>query len=617
MKQALQIVAIQHELAMAIGDKLDLEDMLRHFMRVCILRLNLSGAHIYLFHGKTNHPTRLKNASDTPELKHYVSIPEQRKGIKWKSNSALSEIASAVKKDYVGFKADTFDKYYFYSTPIPDQGVLILESKIRLSDLVLQSLQLIIEKLATSCLSCIAHAELKKEIRARELAEDIITHQAHHDELTQLQNRRKLSYELSDSLLNCKKDNTYGALIFIDLDDFKSVNDIMGHEVGDQLLKLVGMRLSTLKKNNETIARFGGDEFVILLPNLGVSVELAEQKTIEFIREINTALRKPITLSKTNFSIESCIGYDIFPSGDNIDIDILRNADMAMYEAKECKNKNYMRFSEQMAINLNSKLSYIDELKKSVRKKEFTLHYQPQVNHNYEIIGAEALLRWDHPIHGEDSPSIYVPIAEETNLINQIGEFVIETACIHIKQLEDQGLPDSFERVSINVSGNQLNTTDLVSYIEVILQKTKVTPQRLGIELTENVFIQNVENVRHIISKLNNIGIKCSIDDFGTGYSSLSYLKRLPAYAIKIDRSFVNNIQNDPDIHSIAEMIINLSDNLAMKTIAEGIENKEELACIQKLGCDTYQGFHFYNPMPFNQFRELLIHKKREGEKPN
>ena len=612
MKQALQIVALQHELSMAIGDKLELEDMLRHFMRVCITRLSLTGVHIFLFHGKSNQPVSLAQESNQPFLKHYVSIPERLKGKKWKSHPQLKSIAEAIVNHASNFEIEQIEKNHFYSTSIPDQGVLILESKIPISKIILQSLQQIVEKLATSCLSCIAHAELKKEIRARELAEDIITHQAHHDELTQLQNRRKLSSDLSNCLIKCKQSGTFGSLIFIDLNNFKTVNDIMGHEVGDQLLKLVGMRLSALKKDNETIARFGGDEFVVLLPEIGNSAEVAEVTTIAFIHRINAALSEPIVLSKTQFSIDSCIGFDIFPAKDNIDIDILRNADMAMYEAKECKNRNYMRFSEKMAINLNRKLSYIDELKKSALKKEFTLYYQPQVNEKQEIIGAEALLRWDHPVHGEDSPSIYVPIAEETNLINQIGEYVIETACIHIKQLEDQGLPISFERVSVNVSGNQLNTSNLVNYIRSVLEKTKMTPSLLGIELTENVFIQNFEKVRDVIFDLNSLGIKCSIDDFGTGYSSLSYLKRLPAHAIKIDRSFVSNIHNDPDIRSIAEMIINLSDNLAMKTIAEGIESKEELACIHKLGCNNFQGFHFYNPMPFNQFRKLLGQKKRQ-----
>ena len=604
MKGALHIVAVQHELSMAVGSTLDLSAMLRHFLRTCNSLLNLTSSHVFLFHDEANHP--IESQTDQPVFKHYLSLPKQYKSQEWKTSETLKTMAEAILNEHNFYREHLLNSHRFYSIAIPSHGVIVLESHSPIPEIILRSLRPIIQKLATSCYSCIAHEALKKEISARQLAEDIVTHQAHHDELTQLQNRRKLTDELSKAQEKARQSGTYGSLIFIDLNQFKSVNDVMGHEVGDQLLKLIGMRLANLKQKHETIARFGGDEFVVLLPDLANTKEKAEERTIAFIHKLNKKFGEPIVISKTNYTIDCSIGYDIFPEDGVTDLDVIKNADMAMYEAKDCKELNYLRYTSQMAINLNKKLSYIEKLKASIKKKEFTLYYQPQINHKNEIVGAEALLRWNHPDHIHDSPAIYVPIAEETDLINQIGESIIETACLHTRQLEDQGLPQTFERLSINVSAKQMAYDNLVNYFKEIMFKTKVSPHLLGIELTENVLIQNVENVIAILSEFNHMGVKCSIDDFGTGYSSLSYLRKLPLYAIKIDRSFVTNIHNDSEIRSIAQMIISLGENLAMNVLAEGIETKEELDCIQKLGCKTYQGYYFYRPMPFNQFKELI-----------
>ena len=605
MKDSLKIVALQHALTMAIGSEQNLSSMLKIFLRCCLNRLTLASAHIFLYHDQSNHPKRIHANILNGGIKHYLSIPVQHIKQPWNLNLDLQDLAEKT------FKTDEnihtlIDNKNFYSLVIPAHGVLIFESVYELPKMILLSLNPIMQKLSSSCYASINYDSLKKEATARKLAEDIITHQAQHDELTQLSNRRKLSSDLTRALKSCKQNNTYGAIIFIDLNQFKSINDVMGHEVGDEILKLVAKRLSRIKQPNDTVARFGGDEFIILLPHIGNSENIAKHQSIEYIKRINKVISEPFIISRAQYKIGCSMGFEIFPRGIETDVDIVKHADLAMYEAKDNKHINYMQYEPLMSDKLGKKIAYLEALRESVSQREFTLYYQPQIDHNNKIIGAEALIRWNNPKYINDSPANFIPIAEDADLINELGDWIIETACVHAKQLQDIGIPTSFKRISFNISAKQLTNENFVKQILTTINDAGVPHDLIAIEITENILIQNIEKVIAIIAKLRDYGILCSIDDFGTGYSSLSYLKKIPAYAIKIDRSFVHNMHMDQDNRSISELIIALGKNLEMDIIAEGIECKEELNCLKSLGCYTYQGYLFYRPMPFNQLKALL-----------
>ncbi|RYY76369.1 MAG: bifunctional diguanylate cyclase/phosphodiesterase [Gammaproteobacteria bacterium] len=606
MKRALQIISIQHELAMAIGNGLDLDEMLQSFMRVSIARLDLSSANLFLFCNEAKEPIHLSEESFSANLSHYMSIPVQYKGKSWAENKVLKQLAN-VHMQQSGFVSVTFSNERFYqSFSIPEHGVIIFESVIEIEPIIQKSLEPIFKKLALSCYGCLAHQSLIKEMMARRNAEDLIAHQAAHDELTQLCNRRMLTENLKKSIQYCQEKNKFGALIFIDLNQFKSINDVMGHDVGDKMLKEVANRLKGITRGKDTVARFGGDEFIILLPDLGDYEAAAELVVSRTAARILAVIEEPFVIGELHYNVSCSMGYDIFSKVSGSSCDIIKNADLAMYEAKTLRQRTALRYQPSMSEKLNLRSSYVSELKSALKNNEFTLYYQPQYDFNHQIIGAEALLRWNNPKRMEESPDVYIPIAEDSELILAIGDWVLHESCRQLKVLQENGLPDSFKKLAINVSAKQLGQENFFESICKAIKTSGVIASQMAIEITENVLISRIHDAMMLISKLGDIGVDCAIDDFGTGYSSLSYLRRLPSSLIKIDRNFVRDIHKDAENRSIAKMIIALGENLDMNILAEGVESEEELQCLKDLGCHQYQGFYFSRPLPFDQFLELV-----------
>lgn len=606
MKRALQIISIQHELAMAIGNGLNLNEMLQSFMRVSIARLDLSSAHLFLFCDDNKEPIHFVGEPASGQLSHHVSIPVQFLGKPWAENATLSQIVRKhlEKNNFLSVTHYNEKAYQIFS--IPEHGVIVFESIVEIEPTIQKSLQPILKKFALSCYACLVHQSLEKEMAARRGAEDTIAYQAAHDELTQLYNRRTLTENLKKSIAYCQENNKFGALIFIDLNQFKSINDVMGHDVGDKILKEVANRLTGITRGKDTVARFGGDEFIILLPDLGDFEQVAEQVVNRTAVRILDVIEEPFVVGDLVYSVSCSMGFEIFPVADKSSYDVIKNADLAMYEAKNLRQRVALRYRSSMSEKLNLRSAYVSELKNALKNNEFLLYYQPQYDFDHQIIGAEALLRWNNPKRMDESPDIYIPIAEDSELILAIGDWVLHESCRQLKELQEQGLPESFRKLSINVSAKQLGQENFFENICRAIKTSGVNAGQMTIEITENVLISRIHDAMAVIAQLSDIGVDCAIDDFGTGYSSLTYLHRLPSSLIKIDRNFVRDIHKDSDNRSIAKMIIALGENLDMDILAEGVESAEELQCLKDLGCHQYQGFYFSHPLPFNQFMALV-----------
>lgn len=606
MKRALQIISIQHELAMAIGNGLNLNEMLQSFIRVSIARLDLSSAHLFLFCDEHKEPIHFTGEPANGRLSHYLSIPVQYLGVPWSANAMLLDIVGEHLEQSSFLSVAHHNGKVYQSFSIPEHGVIVFESIVEIEPIIQKSLQPILKKFALSCYACLVHQSLTKEMAARRSAEDIIAYQAAHDELTQLCNRRTLTENLKKSISYCQENNKFGALIFIDLNQFKSINDVMGHDVGDKMLQEVASRLKGITRGKDTVARFGGDEFIILLPDLGDFEQVAEQVVNRTAVRILDVIEEPFAVGDLVYNVSCSMGFEIFPVANNSSCDVIKNADLAMYEAKTLRQRVALRYRSSMSEKLNMRSAYVTELKSALKNNEFLLYYQPQYNFDNQIIGAEALLRWNNPKRIDESPDIYIPIAEDSELILAIGDWVLHESCQQLKLLQERGLPDSFKKLSINVSAKQLGQENFFDNICRAIKSSGVNAEQMTIEITENVLISRIHDAMALIAQLSDIGVDCAIDDFGTGYSSLTYLRRLPSSLIKIDRNFVRDIHKDADNRSIAKMIIALGQNLDMDVLAEGVESKEELQCLKELGCHQYQGFYFSHPLPFDDFMMLV-----------
>ena len=436
------------------------------------------------------------------------------------------------------------------------------------------------------------------DITDRKLAEQKIEQLATKDSLTGLPNRVLLHDRLEQAIAAAGRKTEELAVMFIDLDRFKTINDSLGHHIGDLLLQTVAERLSHCVRRGDTLARLGGDEFIVALHDLG---DMDDAMSVA--EKILTAVREPYEIGGHMLSTGCSIGISVFP-GDGADVaTLMRNADTAMYHAKEKGRNNYQFFSPEMNVRAVERLHLENELRLAVQQAQFTLQYQPQVNvHTGEIVGAEALVRWLDPTTGiEVPPGRFIHVAEETGLIVPLGEWVLRNACAQLKAWHDAGHPQL--RVTVNVSVGQFRgPRSLVDTISKVLQETGLSPRCLELEMTESLIFQNVEDNVRLLAALGDMGTRIAIDDFGTGYSSLSYLKQLPVDTIKIDSSFIRDIFTDPSDAAIVAAIIAMARRLKLRVIAEGVETREQLAALAELQCDEYQGFYFSRPVSAEEF---------------
>jgi diguanylate cyclase (GGDEF)-like protein len=430
-----------------------------------------------------------------------------------------------------------------------------------------------------------------RDITERRQAEERIEFLAHHDALTGLPNRILLRDRFEHAVAVSERTRSRVAMLYIDLDNFKVVNDTLGHAAGDELLLEVVARLSHCTRESDTISRQGGDEFILLLNNI------SDLETVERIaNDILAQLADPVEVNGHVVNAASSIGIAIFDD-DGRDFDsLLQKADAAMYNAKEAGRNTYRFYNEQMNMQAHEHLLLQNRLHQALFRAEFYLVYQPQLETGTgRVIGVEALLRWKNAELGEVVPARFIPVAEECGLIVPIGAWVMEEACRHAQSLRQAGWPEL--TMSVNLSAMQFRRAGLIETISGALERSGLPAHLLELELTESILLQDVENNLEMVRQLKSLGVRLSIDDFGTGYSSLSYLKRFAVDRLKIDRSFVRDISTDPDDAAIVRAVIQLARSLRLGIIAEGVETQEQLAFLREEGCDEMQGFLFSRPL--------------------
>ncbi|NEX63568.1 EAL domain-containing protein [Noviherbaspirillum sp. 17J57-3] len=442
------------------------------------------------------------------------------------------------------------------------------------------------------------------DITERKAYEAKIRFQATHDALTGLPNRNLLRDRLEQALLNARRGKHLAAVAFIDLDQFKFVNDSLGHELGDELLKMIAGRLRSCMRAADTVARQGGDEFVIVLGNH------KDCKTVEdTIGRVIEAVSRPWMARDLELRITCSVGIAVYPNdGDNAET-LLRHADSAMYKAKELGRNNFQYFSADMNQDATERLGTLNALRQALANDEFVLHYQPKINLlTGAVVGAEALVRWRSPARGMVTPNDFIPLAEESGLIIDIGAWVLRTACAQAMawRQEGHGGRDAL-MVSVNLSPSQLMRDDIVDVVAGVLAATGLPPRLLELEITETVVMRDIEKSLDKLARLKMLGIRISIDDFGTGHSSLNYLKRLPVDILKIDRSFVNDIATDEDDAAIVKAIISLARILNLDVVAEGVETEAQRRFLMENGCDVGQGYHFSRPLPAAAFASAWL----------
>ncbi|HET9580655.1 MAG TPA: EAL domain-containing protein [Usitatibacter sp.] len=426
------------------------------------------------------------------------------------------------------------------------------------------------------------------DITKRKLAEERAERLATRDPLTGLPNRVLLHDRLEQAVINAARHRSGFGFMFIDLDRFKTINDSLGHQVGDELLKSVAQRLTDCVRASDTVARLGGDEFAVILENLrGDDDEGAQQVAEKMI----AAMAMPLVVGGQPLSTSCSIGISLYPADGRDGATLMKNADVAMYYAKEKGRNNYRFFAEDMNARAQDRLAVESFLRLALRRNELVLHYQPRMRvSDGALLGVEALIRWQHPRRGLLEPSQFIEVAEDSGLIVPIGEWVIEAACAQLKAWQER--IDGNLRLSVNLAVGQVSDGDrLFRAVEAAVQRHGVRPSTLELELTESQLMKNIQEKATLLHRLGDLGVGLAIDDFGTGYSSLSYLKQLPVDAIKIDGSFVRDMEDDPNDEAIIQAILAMAHSLGLSVVAEGVENAAQLAALRQLGCDEYQGF--------------------------
>lgn len=450
-----------------------------------------------------------------------------------------------------------------------------------------------------------ANEILQKDIARRKEAEDKIQHLAYYDLLTNLPNRRLLIDRLQHTLAVSARHHNHGAVLFIDLDHFKTLNDTKGHSVGDMLLVEVAKRLKSCMRSGDTLARLGGDEFVVILQDLSEDESQAAIQAESACAKIIAAINQPFHLESYLYHSSTSIGVCLFRNQEITVDELLKRADIAMYQAKNAGRNTSRFYDPTMQAALEARAALESDLRIAIQEKQFKLFYQMQVDHAGNVHGAEALTRWQHPQKGLVQPLQFIPLSEETGQILAIGQWVLDTACAQIKAWEKHPLTRNLQ-IAINVSACQFHDPDFVDQVSETLKRHKIKPGKLKFELTESLVLDNVEEAVIKMQALKTLGVGFSMDDFGTGFSSLSYLTKLPLDQLKIDQSFTRNMcMNDRDA-VVVQTIIGMANNLGIEVIAEGVELEEQRAFLEKHHCNLCQGYLFSEPLPLEQFEAKL-----------
>ncbi|HVS33722.1 MAG TPA: EAL domain-containing protein [Thermoanaerobaculia bacterium] len=442
---------------------------------------------------------------------------------------------------------------------------------------------------------------LIRDITERKTAEQQIEFQAYHDSLTALANRRLFQEHLTLALALAQRRSRLIAVLFLDLDHFKVVNDSLGHSVGDELLKIVGARLKSAVREGDTVARVGGDEFTIVLQDLQ-----HKDDAVIVAEKVLRTIAEPVDVSGHRLYVTTSIGITTFPDdGDDAET-LIKNADNAMYRAKAEGRNTFHMSTQELNRSMQERMTIESGLHQAMERNEFELYYQPQIDvRSMRVVGMEALLRWRHPQRGIVAPADFIGVAEDRGFIVLIGDWVLRTACKHTRSIT-AGTPDRDFRVAVNISARQFRDQTLVQRVESALRESGLEPGRLELEITESVAMENVELTLSVLTQLRRLGIRIGLDDFGTGHSSLSYLKRFPLDSLKIDRTFVDDLPDRFEDAAIVRAVIQLAQGLNLRVVAEGVERPEQLAFLRENDCQEVQGYYFGQPLQAAEFERLF-----------
>lgn len=455
---------------------------------------------------------------------------------------------------------------------------------------------------------------LTAEIVERKKAEDRLTHMALYDALTNLPNRYAITEFLAQEIARTRRHGYHSAILFFDLDNFKIINDSLGHEIGDLVLKAVAERLDGCRRTEDFLARLGGDEFLLVLTELDKDLQIAAERAQVSANRTIEALTKPLQIGEHKFSISTSIGIRIFTGSHTEDAnDLLRQADTALYHAKNMGKAVSCFFQPEMQKWVEHRLILASELREALASNQLTLYYQPQVDGNGQVFGLEALVRWSHPARGMIGAGEFIPIAEEIGVIDELGRYVLHRACSEYRKLSRISTVQNSLIVSINISPKHFLQSDFVSQIEQIMNSYDLDHGCLVLEVTEGILINDCDDVSAKMNALRLLGVGFAMDDFGTGYSSLLYLKRLPLNALKIDRTFIRDIDTDPNDAAIVEATLAMSGSLGIDVIAEGVETERQYSFLKKRGCKLFQGYLFGRPAPADEVLNTGIYKPQSS----
>jgi len=597
----LEMITLQNQLLLAIGGSRNSREVIHKFMQTALKQIGLKSIHLYS-HDQVVTPS---------VLQHDLALP---------LSSTLPHALDAVKTmlhrflntETGSYEETQIDNHFYTAYELFPFGILLLETQdTDLQPSLKDAMQLVTCKLAEYYCLCEAQKQLDEEVKHNKEAQISYELQAKRDPLTNLPNRRAFRYSLFREIANSQRYNYYGALMYIDLDNFRNVNDSLGHSVGDILLTQVADRLSTQARRGDTVFRLGGDEFVYILSNCGKTETEAAGSVQRVAARVIETLSRPVEIGEFSLHVTPSIGISIFPEpdgGGNDSEDALKHADTAMYRAKKMGRNRFEFFNPEMHLDASRHLIIEDHLRKAIANNELQLAYQPIIDSNNNIIGAESLVRWENPTLGIISPDRFIPIAEESNLILELSQWITLHACQFAKTLYDQLTPSSlFKYLSINVSPRQFMQSDFVESIISTIRSCEISENFIKLEFTESLLLDDVDTTIEKMQQLKTQGIDFLLDDFGTGYSSLAYLHKLPIHLLKIDKSFITDFDADhKDKQAIVNAILVMAEQLGIECIVEGVEQKAHADFFRNKGVHGMQGYFFYKPMSGAELLDVL-----------
>jgi diguanylate cyclase (GGDEF)-like protein len=607
------ITGIQNRLLLAIGTSEDLDEMLHPFMVAATEQLKLSNVYLYLLDSVSARPD---SKTDGSGFSYYLSHTDSQNTLPHlhaRIQSALKQLFPC--KDDAADIVE-IDGLHYLMYCLKQVGAIILELKH--SGFPANMLTPVMHRLAMACSSCISIDKLKNQIRLNRELEKAYEKQANQDPLTKLPNRRAFRYNLYQEIANTQRYNHYGAVLYIDLDHFKNINDSLGHSVGDMLLTKVAERFTTDARVGDDVYRLGGDEFVYILRNVGDSETLAMSTAQAVARRLLDAMAEPIQVGDYTLHVTPSIGVTIFPDDsteENDSENVLKHADTAMYKAKSDGRNTYAFYNPEMQVSASKRLILEDYLRKAIHNNELRMEYQPIVNIHEEIIAAESLIRWHNPALGNVSPDDFINIAEESNLMLDLSKWIMDSTCTFIKELKSATAGNtSFKYITINISPKHFKQQNFVSNLIDTLKTYDLSANDIRLEFTENILIDNIEETVLKMEQLLASDIKFILDDFGTGYSSLSYLQKLPIRTIKIDQSFVTGFKyKSPTTKAIVDAIIAMAGQMCLQCVIEGVETKDDADYFISKNVYAMQGYYYYRPISGDGLIDLLSHDEKKA----